>query len=102
MVWSRVRARRCGLVMNGAYCSKFGRFLLGRRIAQEIPAADFGACQIFEQVGRTQRWMNLDVKVEAFSGVAIGWRLMQCEDVGERKPPEIVEANKHVLQRGGE
>ena len=83
--------------MSGTCRAKFCGFLFGRRVADEIAAAGFGAGQVFEQVGRTQRWMDLDVKMEAFGRVAIRWRLMQCEDVRERKLPEIIVTYQHVL-----
>jgi hypothetical protein len=64
-------------VVNGRLSPQLGRLLLRRGIAEEAAPADLWPGQVLEQIGAAERRMDFDVEMEARSGVAVGWRLVQ-------------------------
>ena len=86
------------LVVQSAGGHELRGLLFRARVAEEITAADLGAGQVFQQVGPAQRRMKFDVEVKAPAVVLVHRRLVQRHHVGERHPPEIVEANHDIAQ----
>src|SRR5262249_13037242 len=89
-------------VMSLRLRAQLGGFLFGRRVAQKIPSADLRSRQILQQIWTAQRRMKLDVKMEPSMIAAVGRRLVQRHDVGERHSPQVVELRQKTFERFGE
>src|ERR1043166_1744088 len=90
------------LVVPGGDGPELRGFLLGRRVVEEVPAADLGAGQVLQQTRLPERRKDLDVEVKARIGAAIGRRLVQDHHVGERHPPEVLQPDQGLPQDRGE
>src|SRR5690349_5103894 len=86
-------------VMDRRLSAKLRGLLLRRRIAQEVAAPDLRPGEIFDRSRSPQRRQEADVEVEIVVRPAVGRCLMERHDIREGLPPEVVVANRYVLER---
>src|SRR5437764_5673038 len=63
--------------------TQFRGLLFGRGVGEEVAAADLWACEVLQEVGLSERRVELDVEVEAPIVAAVGGGLVQRDDVWE-------------------
>src|SRR5678816_4676720 len=73
-------------------------FFFGSSVTQKVSATDFWTSEVFQQVRPTQRWMDFDMKMEAFIRLASSGRLMQGHHIGKRHPPKIIQPDKQAFE----
>src|SRR5262249_4613893 len=77
---------------------QFSRLFFGRRIAEEISAADLRPGEVLQQIWLSQRWVKLNVKMKTAVVFSVSRRLTQRHDIWERHSPQIVEFHQDCLQ----
>src|SRR5207237_8299665 len=76
--------------------AQFRGLLFGRGVGEEVAAADLWACEVLQEVGLSERRVELDVEVEAPIVASVGRGLVQRHDVWEGHTPEVVELDEHA------